>query len=189
MPHGEVKRMRLGSRVKGNRLMDRQPGFPAHSEEHQDRWHILSEGLDRVLLPVALGCLSMLVVVQALTAVPAVRRFVDARSNGYVQVDPRPASAAASQQAVLHLYLAPAKPRPDLQVLVNGQVQTTFQTVNLSVVVHAGDVVQFRAGEPGVAFVQVDHDAANLLWPAPGQTVEIDQPDVVVSLPAAEFVP
>jgi hypothetical protein len=181
--------MRWRNPVKGERLRDRQARGSVQSQEVRERWHALSEKFDRVLLPVALGCLSMLVVVQALTALPAVRRFVDARSNGYVQVNPQPASAAAPQQAVLHLYLAPAKPRPDLQVLVNGQVRTTFQTVNLSVVVHAGDVVQFRASEPGAAFVQVDHDAVNLLWPAPGQTVEIEQPGVVVSLPAAEFVP
>ncbi|MCL6515587.1 hypothetical protein [Alicyclobacillus sp.] len=151
-------------------------------------WRSWADGVDRVLLPVALACLCMLVVVQAVTAIPAVRRFVDERSGGFVQ-EPETTAAAVSRQAVLHLYLAPARPRPDVVVTVNGQARAVFDQPELTVTVHSGDVVGVRSGEPGVAFVQVDHADDHLLLPAPGQTLEIDQPGVVVSFPAVEFVP
>lgn len=149
----------------------------------------LTERIDRWIVPVAFGTLSVLVAAQALTAFGPIRTYVDKIEGRFFQA---PAvvipSSVDSEKASLNLYLSPATPRPDVVVLLNGKQLSRFAaTTELTVVVREGDKLQIASNGTGKVYISVDDDNPNLLLPAPGQTFEITNDNAAVNLPTVTF--
>ncbi|GMA52511.1 hypothetical protein GCM10025857_38680 [Alicyclobacillus contaminans] len=133
----------------------------------------LEAGLDASLVPIAAGFLCMLCLVQLLTAIPAVRTYVDDTAGRFVE-QPATLSGADQQQATITLLSAPDGTYPNVKVEVNGQEVGTMDNARLEVTIHNGSVIQIVNSGETTVFVSVDHNDARLLTPAPGQTVEVD---------------
>jgi hypothetical protein len=149
----------------------------------------LTDRIDRWIVPVAFGTLSVLVSAQLLTSFGPIRAYVDRVEGRFYQ---QPAavipSSVGSETASLNLYLSPATQRPDVAVILNGKPIARFVTsTELTVVVREGDKLQVESNGQGIVYVSVDDDNENLLLPAPGQTFEITQDTSVINLPTVTF--
>ncbi len=144
--------------------------------------------VDDVLLPVAGALLCMLVVVQSVTSIPSVRKQVDATAGRFVAVpqDVVPASVN-SEQATLSLLAAPEGDHSQVKVQVDGQTVGSMASSKLEVTVREKSVVTIVNAGNSTVFISVDHDNANLLTPAPGQTIEVDGGGTG-QLPPTEFL-
>ncbi|MCL6592744.1 MAG: hypothetical protein K6T31_02095 [Alicyclobacillus sp.] len=148
----------------------------------------LATVLDRYLGAVAWGFVTTLVLVQAVTYIPWVRHTLDRSAGRLVQVPTEVVPATVqSRQASVTLYLEPAVARPDVVVALNGKPVGRFDAPQLSVTVHEGDTLQVCLQAPGQVTVDVEHNDADLVWPAPGMTLTLEQPGEWVSFPKAEF--
>ncbi|MDQ0188481.1 hypothetical protein JI721_16175 [Alicyclobacillus cycloheptanicus] len=154
------------------------------------QWLQGTEWVDRMLVPSAFGVLSVLVGVQMLTAIPAVRHHVDALAGRFVQVTPAAASSAGgSESASITLYLSPdTGPRPDVRVLVNGKYAGSFTSPSLHLTVHPNDQIEFvRSKTGGAVDIEVDDNDPNLAYPLPGMSYSLTKDDPSLDLPNVRF--
>jgi hypothetical protein len=151
-------------------------------------WRQLVDKVDDVLLPVAGALLCMLVVVQLFTAIPAVRNHLDAAAGRFVAVPPDVVPASVnSEEATLSLFAAPEGDHSQVKVQVDGQTVGSMASSHLQVTVREKSVVTIVNAGTSIVFISVDHDNANLLTPAPGQTIEVDG-GTTGQLPPAKFL-
>jgi hypothetical protein len=157
------------------------------TEEQDQLWRKLVDRIDGWLVPVALGCLSTLIVAQVVTSIPAVRRHVDSAAGRFVAMpaDIVPASVNR-QEAEVSLYISPAGDHSDVEIQVDGRTVGFMAEPKLGVSVREGDVISVVNKGTGMVAISVDHDNPNLLLPAPGQTLYVE-PGETVSLPSARF--
>ncbi len=168
--------------------MSRQGVQESQEAVKEQLWRQLVSKVDDVLLPVAGALLCMLVVVQLVTAIPTVRKQVDAVAGRFVAVpqDVVPASVN-SEQATLSLLAAPEGDHSQVKVQVNGQTVGSMASSQLEITVRENSVITIVNAGNSTVFISVDHDNANLLTPAPGQTIEVDG-GTTGQLPPTEFL-
>lgn len=158
----------------------RQGGRSMAEERKPDRWtwRDAADRLDGFFVPVSFACLTVLVCIQAITWIPAIRARVDAFSGRFVSVSmDRLPPNIQDETALIHLFLAPAARRSDVTLYINNKPAGTFADGNLTVSVREGDKLAVQSSEPGAAMIQVNHDNPYLLTPAPGQTLYVNAPN------------
>jgi hypothetical protein len=161
------------------------------SEQSRNRW--LSgfvEGVDRLLLPIAAGCLTFTLLVQGMGRVPAVRQYLDTVEGRFIQMPKEVVPASVSQeQASITLYLSPvASADTEIQVLRNGRSIGAFHGSKLSITLREGDQISLYA--PNLQHqlvITVDHNDPRLLTPAPGWTAVLTPTQPRAQLPSAKF--
>lgn len=151
-------------------------------------WMKFADHVDHWLGPMALATLTVLCSAQLVTRIPAVRTYVDAVEGRFYSVPATVIPASALHEStVVQVYLSPNIPRPDVQVLVNGQAIGSFTSTSLNLRVTEGDTIGFRSHNGGDLLITFDDDDPNLFVPAPGQTVELTAQDPIATMGPVAF--
>ncbi len=151
----------------------------------RDSYHTFAARIDNYVLSIAVGCASMLLLVQAALQVPAIHRAVDEWRSGFVAVPTQ--TKAPIQHAVVELALAPDQVSPNVSVLVNGQKVSDFsKSVLVTISLQTSDYVTIQNDSNHVVYVTVNQSDPSLLVPAPGQRVIVG-PNSLANFPAAQF--
>lgn len=150
-------------------------------------WRDLVTKVDGFLVPAAFGLLCIVAIVQVVTAIPSVRRHVDAVAGRFVPMphDIIPTSVH-DEEATVSLYAAPEGEHGDVKVMVNGEIVGSFVNPRVDVHVREGDTVAVENDGPGTVEVAADHNSPYLLLPAPGDTIDVDSGDTI-AFPASRF--
>jgi hypothetical protein len=156
----------------------------------ENLWKNLVEHVDRFLIPVSFGFLTILLLVQVITAFPPIRHSLDLISGEFSQMPTSVIPASVKNEtATITLYLAPSEmTHPDVQVFVNGQLVGHFVKSSLVIQCREGDKITLQTTGVGLVQVSVDHNDPNLLVPAPGQAITIRKPYQPAQLAVVEFV-
>lgn len=151
-------------------------------------WQSVVRTVDGWLVPSAFGVFTVLVVVQIVTAVPAVRAAVDTASGRFVLAPVSATVPYAARAASISLYLSPTNARPDVYALINGQYAGNFLTGVLKLTVHPGDrLTLVCAPNLGTVQVSVDDNDPYLVYPLPGMSYTLTQKRTRIDLPRIQF--
>jgi len=158
------------------------------SSRFSQLWREVIERVDRFLIPISFGLLTMLVLVQMLTNLPSIRSKVDQMEGRFASVPAEVIpSSVAQDQAIITLFLSPDQTNSAIGVFKNGDLIGNFSSSQLRVTVHEGDRLSIQSSRPATVSVVVDHNDPNLLLPAPGQTVALTPGQAQAYLPSVQF--
>ncbi|WDL97124.1 hypothetical protein [Alicyclobacillus sp. ALC3] len=158
-------------------------------ESEEKLWQQSVHAIDRWLVPVAFGALTMLVVTQGITAFPAVRHAVDNRAGRSVATALAGAPAVGDKSAHVTFYVSPTTSRPDVRVMVNGRYQGNLAAGHLTVVLHQGDTVKLVApNNTSQTEVSVDDNNPYLSSLLPGMMFQLSAQQPSLVLPKVTFL-
>ncbi|QSO53430.1 hypothetical protein JZ785_06105 [Alicyclobacillus curvatus] len=153
----------------------------------RDPYHKFAARLDDLILSIAVGCASMLVLVQTALQVPAIHRVFDEWRSGFVAANTP--TILPSQRAVVELALAPDQTSPEVSILINGRKVVDFsKSVLVTISLQTSDYVTVQNDSAHVVYVTVNQSDPALLVPAPGQRVIVG-PNSLANFPAVQFQP
>lgn len=144
---------------------------------------------DDWFIPMAFGVLTVLLCVQAISLVPQVRAAMDHVEGRFVA---QPATAVPTavkkDTAVVILTASSTQNATGVEVFLDNQSLGDFTTNQMRITVHDGQKIHFVDHSGKSIYISVDTDNANLLLPAPGQTVELSSATPTAALSSAEFI-
>ncbi len=149
-----------------------------------DPYRSFAERIDSLTVPIALGFVTMLLVVQAVMQVPSVHQTLDKWRSGFAAI---PTQVTSHQQASVELYLSPSQTSSNIVVLVNGKQVADFSRqpfVNISV--QPSDVITVVNDSGHLVYATVNQNDPSLVVPAPGQRVVVE-PNTQADFPSARF--
>ena len=164
--------------------------MPADKQAKKSTWNRLIGEFDNVLIPVALGLLTMTLLVQVAATNPAVQSRLDRLEGRFSAVPTQVIPPTVnSETAAVTLYLSPSTGQhPNVTVSVNGKPVANFTSASAHLNVKEGDRITLTSNDlTGPVYITVDHNDPNLLFPAPGQVVELSPNDPTGQLPSVEF--
>ncbi|GMA55758.1 hypothetical protein C7445_102318 [Alicyclobacillus sacchari] len=145
---------------------------------------------DDLLIPVTMGVLSVLVLVQVVGMAPSVRQAMDRMEGRFVSATvTEPASVRSASGSIL-LTASSAAVASHVVVFRNGVSLGTFTTNQMAILVHEGDRITFRDEMPNgpQVFIYVTAQAPNLLLPATGETAELGAGTATADLDQVSFM-
>ncbi|SIS95895.1 hypothetical protein [Alicyclobacillus vulcanalis] len=147
--------------------------------------------LDDVLVPVALGTVTTLVLAQCAMQLPGVRGRIEAwaasRPAFSVQTGTPPGLTDATGSLVLTADSAARA--ANVIVFRNGVSLGPFTTDEMQILVHPGDVISFRDTTPNgpVVTIYVEDGASDMLYPVTGETITLGGGTATASLEPVTF--
>ncbi|AEJ43534.1 hypothetical protein TC41_1604 [Alicyclobacillus acidocaldarius subsp. acidocaldarius Tc-4-1] len=147
--------------------------------------------LDDILVPVALGTLTTLVLAQLAMQMPRVRERVEAMARSRPVMAMQTGTPPGLQGATGSIILTADSAERAANVIVfrNGVSLGPFTTNEMQILVHAGDVISFRDATPqGPPVTLYVRDGSNdMLYPVTGETITLGGGTATASLEPVAF--
>ncbi|GLV12636.1 hypothetical protein Heshes_03200 [Alicyclobacillus hesperidum] len=145
---------------------------------------------DDLLIPVTMGVLSVLVLVQVVGMAPSMRKAMDRMEGRFVSATVAEPASVRSASGSIVLTASSVADASHVVVFRNGVSLGTFTTNQMDILVHEGDHITFRDETPNgpEVFIYVTDQAPNLLLPATGETVELGSGTATADLDQVSFM-
>lgn len=158
-------------------------------QSDQSPWQRAAEAIDRWFVPAAFGALTLLVVTQGVTAIPAVRQAIDNRAGRSITPALSTAREVTGKSADVTFYVSPAGSRPDIRIMVNGRYEGNLAAGHLTVALHQGDSVRLVApNTTGRTEISVEDNNPYLVSLFPGMVFSLSTQAPSVALPTVKFL-